>query len=89
MNILEELWSREKLLKGSENGTEEYSQLVEKVCKCENELCNKLSAEGKEIYEKYEEALSNLRYYTELNNFKMGFRTCIKLMLDTCDDCRL
>lgn len=76
MDYLEELWYGEQGLCKKNCDDEEYKRLFENMYKHEQYIYNSLSDKDKEAFERFEEALADFRYYTELNAFKAGFNFC-------------
>jgi hypothetical protein len=83
MRILEELWlgniapNARKMVRGSE-----YDNLVRLLCRNEDKLTALLDEKEKEIFQKYQDAQSEMNDISDRETFISGFRLGAQIMLE-------
>lgn len=87
MNVLEELWYGN--LEPSEfdsSSSKEYKELLHLVSRNEEKLLATMTAEQKELFSKYSDALREFQALTELLLFQRSFQLGARMMIAVMEE---
>ena len=64
----------------------ELQRMVSRAAECENRLTELLNDEGKELFSVFMSAQQEIDSITAIDNFILGFRLGVRLMIDCMDE---
>ena len=86
MRILEELWyGNIEPTEYSTSSCKEYKELLEQICRQEEELQATMNAEQKELFIKYSDCVQQYHTITDCMLFQHSFRLGARLMLEVLE----
>lgn len=87
MKVLEELWyGKIDTTEYDTSSCEEYKQLLEQVCRKEEEFRSTMSEEQKALFIQYTDAAQRYHALTDCLLFQSSFRLGAKMMLAVMED---